>query len=233
MTSYIKVLKTVELGNYEQAEYSIIWLHGLGADGHDFVPLVPELGLPNLQKIHFVFPHAPVRPVTLNAGMSMRAWFDIYSLDRSGPIDETGINKAVDWIHQLIADEIQHGIKPENIFLAGFSQGGYVALLSGLFYPQRLAGLIGLSTFLWQPQDYLQRRHPNNQNTPIFLAHGDYDPIVPFKAGEHTATLLKSEGYDVSFQAYPMAHSVCQEEVKALSLWLQQRLSSKNSHPMA
>lgn len=221
MDPTIKTLKAVELGQYDRAQYSIIWLHGLGADGHDFVSLVPELGLPNLDSIHFIFPHAPVRPVSLNGGMPMRAWFDLYNLDESGPIDEAGIDEAVASIHRLIDKEIERGIKPENIILAGFSQGGYIALLSGLFYPQRLGGLIGLSTFLWQPRDFEQRRLPNNQQTPIFLAHGRHDTLVPLKYGENTATLLKAKGYDLKFHVYPMAHTVCLEEISALSLWLQ------------
>lgn len=224
MTTDIKTLKAVELGDYEQAEYSVIWLHGLGADGNDFVSLVPELRLPEPQKFRFVFPHAPVRAVTMNYGLSMPAWFDIYTLNRSGPIDEAGINKAIAEIHRLIDREIAHGIKAENIFLAGFSQGGYIALLSGLFYPQRLAGLIGLSTFLWQPKDHEQRRSASNQQTPIFIAHGSQDTLVPFKSGENTAETLKAEGYDVSFHSYPMAHSVCLEEINALSQWLQGRI---------
>jgi phospholipase/carboxylesterase len=227
METESKALKTVELGHYDEAEYSMIWLHGLGADGNDFVSIIPELKLPDLNKFHFVFPHAPVRPLSLNAGMPMRAWFDLYSLDESGPIDEEGIQEAIKSIHHLIDIEIQHGIKPEKIFLAGFSQGGYIALLSGLFYPKSLAGLIGLSTFIWQTKDFEQRLHLDNQHTPIFLAHGRHDPLVPLKYGEHTDTLLKSKGYNLSLHIYPMAHTVCEQEIKDLSLWIS-RVKSHN-----
>lgn len=223
MDSTVDTLSTVELGDLDHAQYSIIWLHGLGADGHDFVSLVPELDLPKLTKIHFVFPHAPIRPVTINGGMAMPAWFDIYNLDKSGPIDEEGIRSAVAAIHRLIDREIAQGIRPENIILAGFSQGGCIALLSGLFYPQRLGGVIGLSTFLWKIPDFDQHRQAANQETPIFLAHGSSDPIVPLALGEQTALLLKNAGYPVSLYTYPMAHSVCREEIRAISLWLQER----------
>lgn len=224
MPTEIQMLETIELGNIDQAQHSVIWLHGLGADGNDFVSLVPELKLPSLERIHFVFPHAPVRPVTLNGGMPMRAWFDIYDLNRSGPVDEAGIQEAVASIHQLIDHEIAQGIKPEHIILTGFSQGGSIALLSGITYPKRLAGLVGLSTFLRQPQNFEDWRQPQNQDTPIFLAHGSQDPIITLQYGEDTAALLKNLGYTTEFHTYPMAHSVCFEEIKDLSRWLQQHL---------
>ncbi len=216
----MELLKSVELGKANNAEYSIIWLHGLGADGNDFASIVPELKLPISKKIHFVFPHAPIRPVTLNGGLSMRAWFDIYNLNESGPFDESGINEAVTSIHQLIQQEINNGVTPDKIILAGFSQGGYIALLSGLFYPERLGGIIGLSTFLWHTQDFDQRRQPQNQHIPIFLAHGSFDPLLPLKFGQHTATFLENSGHKVDFYTYPMAHTVCLEEIASLSSWL-------------
>ncbi len=221
MISNTELLKTVELGTAEKAKYSIIWLHGLGADGNDFAPIVPDLELPNTDQIHFVFPHAPIRPVTFNGGIPMRAWFDIYNLSESGPFDEAGINEAINSVHQLIQREINNGIPADKIILAGFSQGGYIALLSGLFFSQRLAGIIGLSTFLWHTHDFEQRLQSENQHTPIFLAHGSYDPLVLLRFGEHTATYLKNNGYDVNFYTYPMPHTVCLEEIKALSIWLQ------------
>ncbi len=225
MVSNTEILNTVELGTADTAQYSIIWLHGLGADGNDFVSIIPELRMPNIDQIHFVFPHAPIRPITLNGGMPMRAWFDIYNLKESGPFDEAGINEAITSIHQLIQREIDQGIPSEKIILAGFSQGGYIALVSGLFFPERLGGLIGLSTFLWNMPDFEKRIQSQNQHTPIYLAHGSVDPVVPFKFGEHTATHLKNSGYDVTFHTYDMAHTVCFEEIESLSFWLQKILS--------
>ncbi|MBX9587031.1 MAG: dienelactone hydrolase family protein [Gammaproteobacteria bacterium] len=224
MVSTTEILNTVELGAADTAQYSVIWLHGLGADGNDFVPIIPELRLPNIEKIHFVFPHAPIRPVSLYGDMPMRAWFDIYNLSESGPFDVTGINEAIASIHQLIQREIDQGIPSEKIILAGFSQGGFIALLSGLFFPERIAGLIGLSTFLWNTPDFEERLQPQNQRTPIYIAHGSADSLLPLKYGEHAATHLKNSGYDVSFHTYPMAHTVCFEEIESLSFWLQKIL---------
>ncbi len=224
MATEVDSLETVELGDPATADYSIIWLHGLGADGHDFVSLVPQLNLPASPQIRFVFPHAPVRPVTVNGGYPMRAWFDIADLTFSEDIDEAGITDAISAVHQLIDQEIAHGIPSENIFLAGFSQGGFIALLSGLFCPKQLAGLISLSSFLWRPPQFDQQRQPINQKTPILIAHGSQDDIVPFKSGETSAQLLESYGYEVSFNHYPMGHAVCRDETTAISKWLQQHL---------
>lgn len=224
MITAINTLDTVELGNSGEADYSVIWLHGLGADGHDFVPLVPELRLPASKKIHFIFPHAPTRRVTINGGRSMHAWFDIADLTFSGNVDEAGIAESIASVHQLIDQEIEQGIPAENIFIAGFSQGGYIALLSGLFYPQRLGGIIGLSTFLWQTPHFDEHRQAVNQNTPIFLAHGTQDSGVPYKAGENAARILNERGYEVTFNSYKMGHTVCNEETAAISQWLQQHL---------
>lgn len=224
MITAMNTLETVELGNAGDAEYSVIWLHGLGADGHDFVPLVPQLRLPAAKKIHFVFPHAPFRRVTINGGRSMRAWFDIANINLSGNVDEAGIAESIASVHHLIELEIEQGIPAENIFIAGFSQGGYIAVLSGLFYPQPLAGIIGLSTFLWQTPQFDEHRQTANQTTPIFIAHGIQDNLVPYQAGENTARLLKERGYEVTFNSYKMGHSVCAEETAAISQWLQQHL---------
>lgn len=219
-------LKTVEIGRADQAHYSIIWLHGLGADGNDFVPIAPELKLPQDTKIHFVFPHAPIRPVSLNSGMPMRAWFDLYTLDETGMCDVEGIYEAIANIHQLIDNEIEAGIPSNRIFLAGFSQGGYTALLSGLFYPKKLGGLIGLSTFLWKPEDFEKRLEPANKTTPIFLAHGKNDALLPLHYGDNAAHFFKSEGYNVDYHIYSMAHTVCSEEIEALSRWLQRSFNA-------
>lgn len=224
MKSNTSSLQTVELGSADQADFSIIWLHGLGADGNDFVPLVPELKLPNTDRIHFVFPHAPIRPITFYGGTPLRAWFDIFNLSESGPFDEAGINEAVASIHQLIQCEIDRGIEPEKIILAGFSQGGYIALLSGLYFPKKLAGIIGLSTFLWQTSNFENRMQ--NHSMPIYIAHGSFDPLVPLSYGEHTTAYLKNSGYEVNFHTYPMAHTVCLEEIESLSTWLKKIFST-------
>jgi len=222
MISAMNTLETVELGRSEEAQYSVIWLHGLGADGHDFVPLVPELRLPTSKKMHFIFPHAPYRKVTMYEGRPLRAWFDITNLNFSGDVDEAGIAESIAGVNQLIEQEIAQGIPAKNIFIAGFSQGGYIALLSGLFYPQQLAGIIGLSTFLWQTPQFDNHRQAANQTTPILIAHGTQDYLVPYQAGENAVRILNERGYDVTFQSYKMGHAVCNEETAAISHWLQQ-----------
>src|SRR3990167_9679736 len=165
---------------------SVIWLHGLGADGYDFVPIVNQFNLPTALGIKFIFPHAPIMPVTINAGMKMRAWFDIVALDISGPADEKGIRKTEQKLNQLISNEIESGIVSEKIILAGFSQGGAMALHCGLRYPKKLGGIIGLSTFLPLYERVHLEANPANKNVSIFMAHGTQDPIVPFQFGELT-----------------------------------------------
>lgn len=204
---------------------SVIWLHGLGADGHDFVPIVPQLQLPEALGVRFIFPHAPVRPVTINAGMTMRAWFDIFGLTPGSKQDEAGIRNAEQMVAQLIQQENELGIPSEKIVLAGFSQGGALALQSGLRYPKRLAGIMGLSTVLALAEKLPQELSPANKDIPIFLAHGTQDMVVPLTLGEMMRQYLMSMGYAVSWKTYPMAHSVCQEEIKDISHWLQKVLA--------
>ncbi|MEM1243322.1 MAG: alpha/beta hydrolase-fold protein [Pseudomonadota bacterium] len=205
------------------AQYSIIWLHGLGADGNDFVPIVNELN-PLKHPIRFVFPHAPIRPVTLNQGMMMRAWFDIIAIDPNAPEDIQGLQASQKLIHELIATEKNKGIEYQNIFLAGFSQGGALALYTGLRYPEQLAGVIALSCFLPSYQQLLTERSLVNNEIPIFMAHGNADNILPMILGQATKTFLQQAGYPVEWHEYPMQHQVCIEEIQAVSTFIHRNL---------
>ena len=212
----------VETGRNPQA--AVIWLHGLGADGHDFEPLVPELVQPSERALRFVFPHAPMRPVTLNNGYVMRAWYDIIALDRRAAEDESGIRASQALITELIRRENSRGITTERIVLAGFSQGGAMALFSGTRYPERLAGIIGLSCYQILAGRFAAERPPANQATPIFLAHGTQDPVVAPALGEAARRQLEAEGYTVEWHAYSMPHSVCPQEVADIAAWLRRVL---------
>ncbi len=204
---------------------SVIWLHGLGADGHDFEPIVPDLQLDGLG-LRFVFPHAPVRPVTLNQGMRMRAWFDVHGLDRRSPQDEAGIRESERRVQALIRRESERGVPPGRIVLAGFSQGGAIALHTGLRYPERLAGLLALSTFFPLSRTLEAEAAPANRSVPIFQAHGTQDPLVDVGLGESTRDFLRDRGYAVEWKSYPMPHAVCAEEVADVRRWLGQVLGS-------
>ena len=203
---------------------SIIWLHGLGADGHDFEPIVPELRLPDSLALRFVFPHAPVRPVTINGGMAMRAWFDIYSLDKEGPADEAGIQDSAATLDALIEREKERGIAAHQIIIAGFSQGGAIAMYSALRYPDRLAGLMALSTYLPLQSvltaEVVDNAPVANQDLPIFMAHGSFDPVLPMQLGRLAADFLDDAGFRVAWHDYPMAHAVCAEEIADIRSWL-------------
>jgi phospholipase/carboxylesterase len=212
----------VETGRNPRA--AVIWLHGLGADGHDFEPLVPELVRPSERALRFVFPHAPMRPVTLNNGYVMRAWYDIIALDRRAAEDENGIRASQTLITELISRENARGIAAEHIVLAGFSQGGAMALFAGTRYPERLAGIIGLSCYQLLAGRFAAERSPANQATPIFLAHGTQDPVVAPVLGEATCRQLEATGYAVEWHAYSMPHSVCPEEVADIAAWLRRVL---------
>lgn len=217
------MLETVEIEPTQAARHTVIWLHGLGADGHDFEPIVPELKLPDELAVRFVFPHAPVRPVTLNGGMPMRAWYDILSLDRDGPQDEAGIRQAMGWVTELIGRERERGIDDANIVLAGFSQGGAIALNAGLRHPQRLAGIMGLSTWLPLADKLGDEAHEANAGQEVFQAHGQFDDIIPVRYGELSRDALQAAGHTVQWQAYPMAHQVVMEEITACGQWLKAR----------
>lgn len=206
---------------------SIIWLHGLGADGHDFEPIVPELNFGNESPLRFVFPHAPVRPVTINAGSPMRAWFDILGLDRQSRQDEEGIRHSQRLIERLIDDEHGCGLPYDRIFLAGFSQGGALALHTGLRYPKRLAGFIGLSCYLPLHMNLANERSDSNLETRLFMAHGAFDPVVPPGLGDAACKYLTGLGYQIEWHTYPMAHQVCAEEIGDLKEWLEKLMSSE------
>jgi phospholipase/carboxylesterase len=212
----------IETGRNPQA--AVIWLHGLGADGHDFEPIVPELVQRSERALRFVFPHAPMRPVTLNAGYVMRAWYDIIAIDRRAAEDESGIRASQALITELIRRENARGIATERIVLAGFSQGGAMALYSGTRYPERLAGIIGLSCYQLLAGRFAAERDPANQATPIFLAHGTEDPVVPPVLGEAACRQLQAAGYTVEWHAYSMPHSVCPQEVADIAAWLRRVL---------
>jgi phospholipase/carboxylesterase len=197
---------------------SVIWLHGLGADGHDFEPVVPELRLPAELGLRFVFPHAPVQPVTLNGGMSMRSWYDILTLDRDGPVDEPGIRASAATLDKLIERELERGIAADKIVVAGFSQGGAIALLAALRSPHKLAGVMGLSTYL--PLVKTFKDEVSVSELPVFMAHGVLDPVLPMALGRDTADWLIENGFNVEWHDYPMAHSVCIEEINDIRSWL-------------
>jgi phospholipase/carboxylesterase len=216
-----ELLACVELGP-EQAEYSIIWLHGLGANGHDFEPIVPELQLPASANIRFIFPHAPQQPVTINSGVVMPAWYDIVSPDFAQQEDETGIRQSQRHIDALIERENTRGIATENIIIAGFSQGGAIALQTGLRYPQRLAGVMALSSYLPLVQSLRVEASRPNQDLPIFMAHGSHDPVVPLTLGEDSRHYLQQFGYALEWNTYYMEHSVCPEEIDDIGRWLRQ-----------
>lgn len=217
------LLPCVEIETGAQPQAAIIWLHGLGADGHDFEPLVPELKLE--QAVRFVFPHAPVRPVTLNGGWPMRAWFDIIALDRETQRDLHGTEESRRAVEALIAREIARGIPASRIILAGFSQGGALALHTGLRYPEKLAGIIGLSTFLHTFDSLDTEAAPANRGTPIFMAHGSEDAVVVPARGLETRDRLQAMGYAIDWHDYPMPHAVYPDEIADLRDWLQQRLA--------
>jgi phospholipase/carboxylesterase len=216
--------QTVEIETGPDPVGSIIWLHGLGADGHDFEPIVPELQLPATLPLRFVFPHAPVRPVTINGGMSMRAWYDIFSLDRGGPVDEDGIRASGEILNALIQRETERGIPAHRIVAAGFSQGGAIAMHAALRYPESLAGLMALSTYLPLPEnldaEVISNATAANRDIPIFMAHGSFDPVLPMQMGSDSARLLRAKDFEVEWHDYPMAHAVCAEEILHIRDWL-------------
>lgn len=209
---------TVEVETGNAPSGSVIWLHGLGADGHDFEPIVPELRLPASLGLRFVFPHAPVRPVTINGGMAMRAWYDIVSLDREGPVDEAGIEDSTAILEALIEREEERGIDSSRIVVAGFSQGGAIAINAAIRSEKRLAGLLALSTWLALP-GVLETGSPDT-SVPVFAAHGQFDPMVPMQYGRSSADRLSGAGFEVEWHDYPMAHGVCPQEIDDISRWL-------------
>ena len=203
---------------------SILWLHGLGADGHDFEPIIPELVDPAWPALRFVFPHAPVRPVTINMGMAMRAWYDIKAMSLDQRADEAGLRESIGQVEALIAAEAEAGFDADRVFLAGFSQGGVVALQAALRHRQRLAGVIGLSCYLPLADSLTEQRSPANANTPLLLMHGTLDPVVTLAMGEHARSTLEGWGHAPQWHTYPMQHQVIMPQILDLRRWLGARL---------
>lgn len=214
----MQAAETVEVGTGDNPVGSVIWLHGLGADGHDFEPVVPELDLPPTLPLRFVFPHAPIRPVTINGGMAMRAWYDILSLDTEGRADAGGVRESTAILEALVEREIERGIAAENIVIAGFSQGGAIAINAALHSSRRLAGLMALSTYVPLPVDISASK--GLRDLPVFMAHGSFDPMLPMQWGRASADRLGEAGFVVEWHEYPMAHAVCPEEIRDIRDWL-------------
>jgi phospholipase/carboxylesterase len=216
----LEILPHVELATGADPRGTVIWMHGLGADGWDFVPLVRELPLPEDLALRFIFPHAPVRPVTINNGYEMRAWYDIAMNDFQRMPDERGIRASQQAIEQLIAREKDRGIESRHVVLAGFSQGGAIALQAGLRHANRLGGIMALSTYLPLQDSLEAERAPANKSTPIFMAHGTQDQVVPIALAQSSSDALRKAGYEVDWQTWPMQHSVCPEEIEAAAAFL-------------
>jgi phospholipase/carboxylesterase len=219
------LLECIEIETAPAPRASIIWLHGLGADGHDFVPIVPELELPKTLAVRFVFPHAPMRAVTINGGAVMRAWYDVVAAGGDRREVEAGVRESAGRVEALIDRERSRGVADSAIVLAGFSQGGAMALHTGLRHAERLAGIMALSCFLPLADAVAAEASPANRDTPIFMAHGTHDPLIPPARGRLAHDLLAGLGYRIAWHEYRMPHSVCAEEVADISAWLVERLS--------
>jgi len=219
------VLDALETETGPSPAWSVLWLHGLGADGHDFAPIVPELVRPDWPALRFVFPHAPVRPVTINNGMRMRAWYDIVGMDFPNRADSEGVARSIVQVEALIAREQARGVPPERLLLAGFSQGGAIALAAGLRRSRPLAGMIALSTYLPGAEQAAGALAEGAARQPIFMAHGDGDPVIPLVYAQRSAQVLKELGFALDWHRYPMAHQVCAEEIRDLGDWMGQRIA--------
>lgn len=216
----MKLLDTIELETDPNVEFSVIWLHGLGASGHDFEPIVPELKLPNRPGIRFIFPHAPVRPITINGGAAMRGWYDITSLEfTEREHDDEGIQSSVEHVNALIEQEIERGIPANQIILAGFSQGGAIAFNAGLLSKHQLGGILALSTYLPMTADTLSQVSDTKKSLPIFVAHGQQDDVIHIQYAEQSIEKLKAAGFDPTWHSYVMPHSVNLEEVNDIAAW--------------
>jgi phospholipase/carboxylesterase len=214
------LLENIEIETAPNPTVAIIWMHGLGADGNDFVPLVRELDLSACPAIRFIFPHAETMPVTVNGGYVMRSWYDIVGNDLAKREDEAGLRKSQLQVEALIAREKSRGIPASNIVLAGFSQGCAMTLQTGLRHPEKLAGLLCLSGYVPLAQSVALERDPASAGTPIFMAHGSDDPVIPLQRAEQSRDLLMVLGHDIEWHEYPMQHSLCQEEIDDIGLWL-------------
>ncbi len=219
-------LDTIEVETGGVPHAAVIWMHGLGADGHDFEPVVPELDLPSSPAVRFVFPHAPRQPVTINGGYVMRAWYDVFDDQGVRREDEAGVRASQGRIEVLIARERARGILASRIVIAGFSQGGAMALHTGVRHQERLGGIIALSCFLPLAAAVAAEASPVNRAVPIFMAHGTHDPLIPVARGQEACSLLRTSGYRVAWHEYPMPHSVCAEEISDIAAWLRTVLQS-------
>lgn len=219
-----KLLDSIEIVTAEQCEYSVIWMHGLGASGHDFEPVVPELKLLDRPGVRFVFPHAPVRPITVNGGAAMRGWYDITSMDFGDRQQDTaGIRESAEHINALIDAEIDRGIPAANILLAGFSQGGAIALFTALTSAHKLGGVMALSTYLPIQEIVLAELTEHSKQLPVFMAHGQFDDVIQIQHAEQSHTVLNEQGFNVEWHSYAMAHSVSSEEVVDIATWLKRQ----------
>lgn len=223
------MMDTLEIVTGADPSCAVIWLHGLGADGHDFAPIVPELGLPPRLKVRFIFPHAPLLPVTINNGYVMPAWYDVRHLDLRQAEDEAGIRASQQGIEALIRQENARGIPAARIVLAGFSQGGAIALHTALRHEAPLAGVLALSTYLPLPHTLKAEASPANSDMPILMAHGTEDSVIPIEQGIASRNWLKEHGHAVKWLEYPMTHSVCPEEITDIGQWLTRVLTAGRS----
>ena len=214
-----EILSCIETETAALPTASVIWLHGLGADGNDFLPIVPELALPAALAVRFVFPHAPVRAVTINSGMRMRAWYDIAAADLSRRADLAGVRQSAQQVEALIERERERGVASERIVLAGFSQGGAIALYAGVRYARRLAGIVALSTYAIAAESLAAEASPANRGLPIFMGHGIADPVVRYEWGDASRRALEAQGYPLDWHSYRMEHSVCLEEIRSIGEW--------------
>ena len=222
-----ELLETVEHETGPQPRWSVLWLHGLGADGNDFAPIVPELVRKDWPAIRFVFPHAPVRAVTINGGARMRAWYDIRDFDLANRADSEGVAESVAQVEALVAREGERGIPPQRLLLAEFSQGGAITLAAGIARSQPLAGLMALSTYLpMTPAQATAALQPAATSQPVFMAHGQFDPVVPYVGGDMSANALRNLGFDLQWHRYPMQHAVCAEEIRDLGDWMTTRFAA-------
>jgi len=219
------LLPCIEHETAANPRHAVIWLHGLGADGNDFAPIVPELVDPKWPALRFVFPHAPMRPITINGGMTMRAWYDISGMEIAQRQDEAGIRMSVAQVGELIEREVARGVPTSNIVLAGFSQGGAIVLSAGIRHAQRLAGIAALSTYLPMAEKTDAEASVANRGLPIFMAHGMLDPTISHALGEMSRDYLQQRGYAIEWHPYPMAHQVCMEEIADLRRWIAARLA--------
>jgi phospholipase/carboxylesterase len=220
------LLESLEIETAPDPDAAVVWMHGLGADGHDFEPIVPELRLPATARVRFVFPHAPLRPVTINQGHVMRAWYDVRALAGVRREDEAGVRQSARQIEALLARERERGIAPRRIVIAGFSQGGAMALHVGVRYPDRLAGILALSCYLPLADALDAERSPANRDVPIFWAHGLHDPMIPLAMAEQGREQVAARAYQIEWHQYPIPHSVSAEEIADVARWLERVLAA-------